>query len=259
LTGYLFRRILSAIPVLLGVSILIFGFLHMIPGDPALAMLGERATEESIARVRANLGLDKPLWEQYLIYMGKVLRGDLGESILRGDKITNELLIRFPATMELSIVAMILALLFGVPAGVFSAVKRNSLFDNGTMLLSLAGVSMPIFWLGLMMQALFSVILHWLPTSARLTATIEFKEVTHFILIDSLMQGNWVVLVDWAKHLIMPAAALSTIPLATIARMTRSSMLDVLGQDYVRTAWAKGLRFRPSSSSTRCAMRCCRW
>jgi peptide/nickel transport system permease protein len=243
LAGYLFRRILSAIPVLLGVSILIFGFLHMIPGDPALAMLGERATEESIARVRANLGLDKPLWEQYLIYMGKVLRGDLGESILRGDKITNELLIRFPATLELSIVAMILALLFGVPAGVFSAVKRNSLFDNGTMLLSLAGVSMPIFWLGLMMQALFSVILHWLPTSARLTATIEFKEVTHFIIIDALMQGNWVVLVDWARHLIMPAVALSTIPLATIARMTRSSMLDVLGQDYVRTAWAKGLRF----------------
>ena len=243
MVGYVFRRILSTVPVLLGVSILVFSFIHMIPGDPAQAMLGERATPESLARVRASLGLDKPIWEQYLIYMGKVLRGDLGTSILRQDPITEQLLIRFPATVELSVTAMLLALLFGIPAGVFSAVQRNSWFDNGTMLLSLAGVSMPIFWLGLMMQTLFSVILHWFPTSAQLTATLEFKSVTHFVLIDAIAQGNGVVLVDYLRHLIMPAAALSTIPLATIARMTRSSMLDVLGQDYVRTAWAKGLRF----------------
>jgi len=241
--GYVFRRILSTVPVLLGVSILVFSFIHMIPGDPALAMLGERATDENIARVRASLGLDKPVWQQYLIYMGRVLRGDLGTSILRGDSITKELLTRFPATVELSVTAMLLALLFGIPAGVFSAVKRNSWFDNGTMLLSLAGVSMPIFWLGLMMQTLFSVILRWFPTSAQLTATIEFKSATHFVLIDAIAQGNGVVLVDYLHHLVMPAFALSTIPLATIARMTRSSMLDVLGQDYVRTAWAKGLRF----------------
>lgn len=243
MVGYVFRRILSTVPVLLGVSILVFSFIHMIPGDPALTMLGERATPESIARVRASLGLDKPIGEQYLIYMGKVLRGDLGTSILRQDPITQQLLIRFPATVELSLVAMLLALLFGIPAGVFSAVKRNSWFDNSTMLLSLAGVSMPIFWLGLMMQTLFSVILRWFPTSAQLTATIEFKAVTHFVLIDAISQGNWVVLIDYLRHLVMPAFALSTIPLATIARMTRSSMLDVLGQDYVRTAWAKGLRF----------------
>ena len=243
MVGYVFRRILSTVPVLLGVSILVFSFIHMIPGDPALAMLGERATDENIARVRASLGLDKPVWQQYLIYMGRVLRGDLGTSILRGDSITKELLTRFPATVELSVTAMLLALLFGIPAGVFSAVKRNSWFDNGTMLLSLAGVSMPIFWLGLMMQTLFSVILRWFPTSAQLTATIEFKSATHFVLIDAIAQGNGVVLVDYLHHLVMPAFALSTIPLATIARMTRSSMLDVLGQDYVRTAWAKGLRF----------------
>jgi len=241
--GYVFRRILSTVPVLLGVSILIFSFIHMIPGDPAQAMLGERATPESLARIRTSLGLDKPIWEQYLIYMGKVLRGDLGTSILRQDPVTQQLLIRFPATVELSVTAMLLALLFGIPAGVFSAVKRNSWFDNGTMLLSLAGVSMPIFWLGLMMQTLFSVILHWFPTSAQLTATLEFKSPTHFVLIDAIAQGNGVVLVDYLHHLVMPAFALSTIPLATIARMTRSSMLDVLGQDYVRTAWAKGLRF----------------
>ncbi len=243
MVGYVFRRILSTVPVLLGVSILIFSFIHMIPGDPAQAMLGERATPESLARVRASLGLDKPIWQQYLIYMGKVLRGDLGTSILRQDPITQQLLIRFPATVELSVTAMLLALLFGIPAGVFSAVKRNSWFDNGTMLLSLAGVSMPIFWLGLMMQTLFSVILRWFPTSAQLTATLEFKSVTHFVLIDAIAQGNGVVLLDYLRHLVMPAFALSTIPLATIARMTRSSMLDVLGQDYVRTAWAKGLRF----------------
>lgn len=239
--GYLVRRTLSAIPVLLGVSILVFSFLHFIPGDPAIAMLGERATPENVARIRASLGLDKPLWEQYLIYMGKALQGDLGQSILRGYPITQEIVHRFPATIELAISAMLLALLFGIPAGVFSAVNRNSWFDNGTMLVSLIGVSMPIFWLGLMMQALFSVILRWLPTSARVSATLEFKTITYFVPIDALLQGNTVVLVDWFRHLIMPAIALSTIPLATIARMTRSAMLDVLNQDYVRTAWAKGL------------------
>lgn len=239
--GYLVRRTLSAVPVLLGVSILVFSFLHFIPGDPAIAMLGERATPENVARIRASLGLDKPLWEQYLIYMGKALQGDLGQSILRGYPITEEITHRFPATIELALSAMLLALLFGIPAGVFSAVNRNSWFDNGTMLVSLIGVSMPIFWLGLMMQALFSVILRWLPTSARVSATLEFKTITYFVPIDALLQGNTVVLIDWFRHLIMPAIALSTIPLATIARMTRSAMLDVLNQDYVRTAWAKGL------------------
>ncbi len=239
--GYLLRRTLSSVPVLLGVSILVFSFVHFIPGDPAIAMLGERATPENVARIRTSLGLDKPLWEQYLIYMSKALQGDMGQSILRGYPITEEILHRFPATVELAMTAMLLAIIFGIPAGVFSAVNRNSWFDNGTMLVSLIGVSMPIFWLGLMMQALFSVILRWLPTSARVAATLEFKTITYFVPIDALLQGNTVVLVDWFRHLIMPAIALSTIPLATIARMTRSAMLDVLNQDYVRTAWAKGL------------------
>ncbi len=239
--GYLARRTLSALPVLIGVSILVFSFVHFIPGDPAIAMLGERATPENVARIRASLGLDKPLWEQYLIYMGRVLQGDMGQSILRGYPITEELMHRFPATVELALSAMLLALIFGIPAGVFSAVNRNSWFDNGTMLVSLIGVSMPIFWLGLMMQALFSVILRWLPTSARLSATLEFRTITYFVPIDALLQGNTIVLMDWLRHLVMPAIALSTIPLATIARMTRSAMLDVLNQDYVRTAWAKGL------------------
>ena len=243
MAGYILRRLLSAVPVLLGVSILVFAFIHFIPGDPAIAMLGERATPESVARVRTSLGLDRPIWEQYGIYMGKVLRGDLGTSILRRDNISQELLKRFPATVELALAALLLAILLGIPAGVFSAVKRNSWFDNGTMLLSLVGVSMPIFWLGLMMQSLFSVALGWFPTGARLTATLKFQSTTNFVGLDSLLQGNWVVFLDWLRHLTMPAIALSTIPLAIIARMTRSAMLDVLGQDYVRTAWAKGLRW----------------
>jgi peptide/nickel transport system permease protein len=241
LIGYIIRRVLSAVPVLVGVSILVFSFIHLIPGDPAIAMLGERATPESLARVRASLGLDEPLWKQYMLYMSKVVRGDLGESILRRDSITQELLVRFPATVELSVAAMILGILFGIPAGIFSAVRRNSWFDNGTMLLSLVGVSMPIFWLGLMMQTLFSVMLHWFPTSAYITATLKYEPITHFVIIDSILQHNFVILFDWLRHLTMPAVALSTIPLAIIARITRSSMLDVLNQDYVRTAWAKGL------------------
>jgi peptide/nickel transport system permease protein len=242
LAGYILRRLLSAVPVLVGVSILVFAFIHFIPGDPAVAMLGERATPESVARVRTSLGLDKPLWEQYGIYMGKVLRGDLGQSILRRDNISEQLKKRFPATVELALAALFIGTLFAIPAGVFSAVRRNSWFDNSTMLVSLIGVSMPIFWLGLMMQSVLSVALGWFPTGGRLTATLKFQPVTNFIGLDALMQGNWVVFLDWLRHLIMPAIALSTIPLAIIARMTRSAMLDVLGQDYVRTAWAKGLR-----------------
>ena len=241
--GYIFRRVLSTIPVLIGITILVFGLIHLIPGDAATAILGERATPASLAQVRESLGLDKPIWQQYLIYMGKVLRGDLGISILRRDPIAEGLLLRFPATIELCVASTIIAIILGIPAGVFSAVRHNSWFDNGTMLLSLAGVSMPIFWLGLMMQALFSVILGWFPTSARVDVMLNYQPVTHFVLIDTISQGNWALLVDWLRHLVMPAVALSTIPLATIARMTRSSMLDVLGQDYVRTAWAKGLRF----------------
>ena len=241
---YIIRRILTLIPVLLGVSILVFGFLRLIPGDPAQVMLGERATPENIARVREQLGLTKPIYEQYLIFIGNALRGDLGRSVLRGEPVTREIVRRFPATMELALGAILIAILVGIPAGIVSAVRRGSLLDAASMLLALTGVSMPIFWLCLMLILLFSVVLHLLPTGARLYAGTNFVPITNLLLLDSLLRADLGVFIQALKHLALPAIALGSIPMAIIARMTRSSMLEVLSQDYIRTAQAKGLKER---------------
>ena len=238
---YAVRRSLTVIPVLLGVSILVFGFIHLIPGDPASAMLGERATPEKVAEVKRRLGLDRPIPEQYLLYLGKIVRGDLGVSIVRGDPVATDLLRRFPATVELATSAIVLAVLFGVPIGIVSAVWRKSLVDSLSRVWALTGVSMPIFWLGLMLAWVFGVELRWLPTGFRLNADTSFEPVTNFVILDAALQGNWPVLRDALRHLVLPALALATIPLAVIARMTRASMLEVLSRDYIRTAEAKGL------------------
>jgi peptide/nickel transport system permease protein len=239
--GYAIRRTLTVIPVLLGVSLLVFSFIHIIPGDPALTMLGERATPERVAEVRRYLGLDRPLAEQYAIYLGKILRGDLGVSIVRGDPVLTDLLRRFPATVELAVAAIVLALLFGIPMGIASAVWRRSLIDSISRVWALAGVSMPIFWLGVMLAWVFGVELRLLPTGFRLDSSTSFEPWTNFVILDSVLQRNWEVLADALRHLVLPAAALATIPLAVIARMTRASMLEVLSRDYIRTAEAKGL------------------
>ena len=238
---YAVRRSLTIIPVLLGVSVLVFSFIHLIPGDPALTMLGERATPEKVEEVRRHLGLDRPIPEQYLIYLAKIVRGDLGISIVRGDPVLTDLLRRFPATVELATAAIFLALLFGIPIGIVSAVWRNSLVDSFSRVWALAGVSMPIFWLGLMLAWFFGVQLRWLPTGFRLDTGTAFEPWTNFVILDAALQGNWAVLRDALRHLILPAVALATIPLAVIARMTRASMLEVLSQEYIRTAEAKGL------------------
>ena len=238
---YAVRRALTVIPVLLGVSVLVFSFIHLIPGDPALTMLGERATPEKVEEVRRQLGLDRPIPEQYLIYLGKILRGNLGISIVRGDPVLTDLLRRFPATVELATSAIFLALLFGIPIGIISSVWRNSLMDSLSRVWALAGVSMPIFWLGLMLAWFFGVQLRWLPTGFRLDTDTAFEPWTNFVILDAALQGNWVVLRDALRHLVLPAVALATIPLAVIARMTRASMLEVLSQEYIRTAEAKGL------------------
>jgi peptide/nickel transport system permease protein len=238
---YAVRRALTVIPVLLGVSILVFSFIHLIPGDPALTMLGERATPEKVEEVRRQLGLDRPIPEQYLIYLGKILRGDLGMSIVRGDPVLTDLLRRFPATVELATSAIFLALLLGIPVGIVSAVWRNSLMDSLSRVWALAGVSMPIFWLGLMLAWVFGVQLKWLPTGFRLDTDTAFEPWSNFVVLDAALQGNWAALRDALRHLILPAVALATIPLAVIARMTRASMLEVLSQEYIRTAEAKGL------------------
>jgi peptide/nickel transport system permease protein len=241
LISYIIRRVLSLIPTLLGVSIIVFLFLRMIPGDPALALAGEHATEANVERIREEFGLNKPLHEQYLTYMGKVLRGDLGRSVLSRRPITDEIKVRFPATIELSVCALTVALVVGVPAGMISATKRNSIFDSVAMIGSLLGISMPIFWLGLMLNWFFAVQLGWLPSVTRLDSGIELQRITNLLIVDSILTGNAEALLNAIQHLILPAVALGTIPMAIIARMTRSAMLEVLEQDYVRTARAKGL------------------
>jgi peptide/nickel transport system permease protein len=241
---YAFRRSFTLVPVLLGVSILVFSFIHLIPGDPALTMLGERATPEKVAEVRARLGLDRPIWQQYLLYVGNALHGDLGVSIVRGDPVASDLLRRFPATVELAVAAITVAIALGIPIGVASAVWRNSLLDSLARLGALTGVSMPIFWLGLVLAWFFGVQLRILPTGFRLASGTTFVPWTNFVVLDALLQGDWAALADALRHLILPALALATIPLAVIARMTRASMLEVLSREYIRTAEAKGLSRR---------------
>jgi peptide/nickel transport system permease protein len=241
---YAIRRSLTIVPVLLGVSVLVFSFIHLIPGDPALTMLGERATPEKVAEVRARLGLDRPIWQQYVLYVGHALRGDLGVSIVRGDPVANDLLRRFPATVELAMAAILVAIALGIPIGVASAVWRNTLLDSVARLGALTGVSMPIFWLGLVLAWFFGVQLRILPTGFRLASGTTFVPWTNFVILDSVLQGDWGSLADALRHLILPALALATIPLAVIARMTRASMLEVLSREYIRTAEAKGLSRR---------------
>jgi peptide/nickel transport system permease protein len=238
---YVIKRFLTVVPVLVGISIIVFGFIHLIPGDPAVTMLGERATPERVKEVRTQLGLDEPLYTQYFIYLGKIVRGDLGASILRGDPVLLDLVRRFPATVELAFSAILIAVLVGIPAGIVSAVWRNSLFDGCSRIMALTGVSMPIFWLGLMLAWVFGVLLGWLPTGFRLGTNVTLVAVTHFNLLDSVLTGNGVALIASMRHLVLPAVALSTIPMAVITRMTRASLLEVLSQDYIRTAESKGL------------------
>ncbi len=238
---YVVRRTLTVIPVLLGVSVLVFGFIHLIPGDPATTMLGERATPERVAEVRRQLGLDRPLYRQYLIYLGKIVHGDLGTSIVRGDPVLTDLLRRFPATVELAGAAIVLALAAGIPVGIASAVWRRSWVDSLSRVWALTGVSMPIFWLGVMLAWFFGVQLGWFPTGFRLGSGTTYEPITHFVVLDAVLRGDRALLADAVRHLVLPAAALATIPLAVIARMTRASMLEVLSRDYIRTAESKGL------------------
>lgn len=240
--AYLARRLLQLVPILIGVSMLVFLFLHLIPGDPAYAMLGDKATPESVARVNHALGLDRPLPLQYVEYVGRLLHGDLGTSIVTNQSVAGEIIARFPATIELTIGAMIVALLIGLPAGLISAIKPYSIFDGGSMMLSLAGVSMPVFWLGLMLIYFVAVVLRWLPPGGRIDLDVHIQHITGLFVLDSVITANWTGLASALKHLALPSIALGTIPMAIVARMTRSAMLEVLNQDYVRTARAKGLR-----------------
>ncbi|MCK5429144.1 MAG: ABC transporter permease [Anaerolineales bacterium] len=264
---YTIRRILYSIPVLIGILVVTFVIARSIPGDPCKAMLGEKATKEVCERFSREHGLDKPIPVQFVIFMKDIVRGDFGESIRYSRPITIILIERLPTTLELGFIALVIAVMVGIPLGVISAVKRNSLIDVFTMLIANTGVSMPVYWLGLMLSYLFALILldtpFWLPPSGRLTAgviPIPFYEVygwqvveetfkyhlmeffANMYILNSILTAEWEVFRDAVKHMILPSMALSTIPLAIIARMTRSSMLEVLRLDYIRTARAKGLR-----------------
>ncbi|SMB91387.1 ABC transporter permease [Deinococcus hopiensis] len=253
--SYLIRRILRTLLVMLGISVVVFAFVRSIPGDPAVAMLGERATPAAAAKLREQLGLNKPwfvnykdpahlLDAQYPRYVSQLARGNLGTGIKSNIPVRDELASRFPATAELSIAALLFALVIGMPAGILAALRRNSIWDNIATTISLVGVSMPVFWLGLLLAYFFGVKLGWLPPSARLGNENTLQPITNFYVLDALLRGQPAAAWDALRHLILPAIALGSIPLAIIARITRASLLEVLGQDYVRTARAKGLTGR---------------
>jgi peptide/nickel transport system permease protein len=232
---------LQIIPVLLGVSIVVFFMVRAIPGDPAQIMLDQQATQAQVQDLRERMGLDKPVVVQYGVFLKDALRGDLGDSITTGRPVTTELLVRFPATLELTGFAMLVAILVGVPVGVISAVRQYSLLDKFTSVLALTGISMPIFWLAMILIVIFTVKLQLLPFPGRLDSGYTITAITGMVLVDSLLTLNFGGFWNGLLHLIMPALALGTIPMAIVMRMTRSSMLEVMGEDYVRTARAKGV------------------
>jgi peptide/nickel transport system permease protein len=240
---YVLKRLLGLIPVLFGITLAVFLLLRLIPGDPAIVLAGERATPEQVAALRDQLGLNQPLLLQYFAFLGNLLRLNLGNSLISGIPVLEEIRMRWTATVELAIAAMFVAIVLGIPAGVLAAVQKNRWLDQVTMGGSLIGVSLPVYWLGLLLIYLFSVTLNWLPPSGRIgiEGGLTFQPITGFYLLDSLLRLNLPVFVDVLAHLVLPALTLGTIPLAIVARITRSTMLDVLSQDYIRTAKAKGL------------------
>ena len=239
---YFLYRLALLIPTFVGVSIVAFAFVRLLPGDPILLLVGERGVSpERYAELQVAYGFDKPIIVQYFNYVLGILQGDFGTSIVTKRPVLGEFLTLFPATIELALCAITIAICIGVPAGVIAAVKRGSWFDQSIMGLALVGYSMPIFWWGLLLIILFSGILHWTPVSGRISLIYFFPNVTGFMLIDSLLSGQKGAFTSALSHLVLPAIVLATIPLAVIARQTRSAMLEVLGEDYVRTARSKGL------------------
>jgi dipeptide transport system permease protein len=243
---FLFTRVSLVVPTFIGITLLVFVLVRLIPGDPIETMAGEHGIDQAVhEQLRHEYGFDRPVIVQYGYYLLRLAHGDLGRSIATHKPVIEEFTSLFPATIELSVCAMIFALCIGLPAGIIAAVRRNSIFDHGVMGLSLTGYSMPIFWWGLLLILLFSVQLGWTPVSGRIAVVYFVQPKTGFLLIDTLLAGDTAAFWSALSHLILPAIVLGTVPLAVIARMTRSAMLEVLGEDYIRTARAKGMsRFR---------------
>lgn len=239
---YVIKRLLMLVPVLLGISIFVFLVLHLFTTGPAALTPGQPATARQAEALREQPGLNDPLYVQFGRFLWDLSHGDLGHSLTTKSPVTTEMLARFPATMELVLAAMLIAAVVGITVGVIAAVKQHSIFDYLSMAGALAGVSMPLFWLGLMLLILFSVNLGWLPLDSRIDIGMEPARITGLYLVDSLLTGNWGAFVSSLRHLILPAVALGSYSTAIIARITRSAMLEVIRQDYVRTARAKGLK-----------------
>ena len=237
---YIIRRLLMLIPVLIGMTLITFSIVHLIPGNPAQVILGETATGEAIANLEETMGLNEPYFVQYWNYLLDLLQGDLGTSLRSKAEISSEILPYIAATFELTFFAMLFAIIVGVNAGIISAWKQNSWFDFLAMLFALVGVSMPVFWLALMEQWIFAQELGWLPAYGRQDSRDPIAAITHLYVLDSLIHLDFARAFTILKHLILPSIALGTIPMAIIARMTRSSMLEVMNSDYIRTVRAKG-------------------
>jgi peptide/nickel transport system permease protein len=238
---FVVRRLMLLVPILLGLSILVFVWIRALPGGPAQALLGERADPEAIAEIERQYGLDEPVHVQYWTYLKTVGQGDLGTSVTTRRPVTDELKQRFPATIELALAAMVFSLALGVPLGFLAAKRYGSALDHASLVASLLGISIPVFFLAILLKYMFAVEIDLLPTVGRIAATTNLEHPTNFYVLDAILAGNPEALWDTLKHLILPAIALGSIPLAVIARITRAAVLDVQNEDYVRTARAKGL------------------
>ncbi len=238
---FIVRRLLQVIPTLLGLSVLLFVWLRALPGGPEAAALGPRPTPEALEAARARLGLDEPLWVQYGRYMRRLLNGDLGTSTVTNRPVLDEFLLRIPATIELAFAAMAIAIAVGIPVGYFAARRRGRLLDGLTLSGSMLGICTPVFFLAFLLKWVFGVNLGWFPVSGRQSSGMNATHITNFFVLDGILTGEWDAAWDAAIHLVLPAVAVASIPFAIIVRMTRASVLEVLGEDYVRTAEAKGL------------------
>ncbi len=240
--SFIIRQVLLTIPTFIGVTLLAFVMIRIVPGDPVQIMSGDRGLSDAVYAERmAALGLDRPIWEQYVDYIAKMAQGDLGRSMYTKESVLSEFLSRFPATLELAGASILFAVAVGLPLGMIAAVRRKSVTDYSVMTVALTGYSMPVFWWALILVLLFSMTLGWTPVSGRVGLIYFFQPVTGFVLIDTLILGEYDAFWSALRHLALPSIALGTIPMAVIARMTRSAMLEVLQEDYVRTARAKGL------------------
>jgi peptide/nickel transport system permease protein len=245
---FIVRRVLVAVPVLLGLSIILFLFLRLLPGGgPAEAILGQHATPQLVAQINETEGFNRPLYEQYLSYISRLLQGDFGSSFLDGRQVADTFLVRFPGTMELTMGALIFSVGLGIPLGRLAARHPNSWIDGLVTVISLFGISIPVFVLGYTLAFVFGVQLHWLPTFGQIDPRLDVEPVTHFAIIDAILAGHWYV-IDAVSHLILPSIALGSIPFAVFTRITRAAVIEVSNEDYVRTARAKGLTERRVNS-----------